>query len=514
MMARYWLMYLQSTSMLQNANRVIQKLRQNIHLAVLKSDLAFHAGQNSGMLLAQVLTYPQQIGNSVQAIANLAVHVLLVAGYSAVLIYLSPALSLVVVPVIVLIAVFYRQLMQRSSQIGRAFNEDTSRLTVEAAQQFQGIRLIKLRFQEETHLARFLAASLRNLKLYYEGQRINLLISSTINPLLIVAGVVMIYSMVRWGGVGLAELGVFAVALLRLLPVVGTLNVIRANLYTLLPSVDIYEQFLRRATEGRVLLDGSQPCTKIKQGIRFEDVTFSYGKSDEGYVPAVYKVSLDIPRGKTIALVGRSGAGKSTIVDLLARLYDPTAGRITLDGKPLTDYRIGDLRGRISLMSQDSFLFDASIRQNISFGSGRSISGLELESLLKRAHAWDFVQALPDGADAEVGERGTRLSGGQRQRIALARGLAQNPDLLILDEPTSALDGESEEAVQQALRDLHGTLTIVIVAHRLSTIRNADLIYVLDAGRVVASGTHDALLTASNLYRRLFEAQLVELPAA
>ena len=165
-------------------------------------------------------------------------------------------------------------------------------------------------------------------------------------------------------------------------------------------------------------------------------------------------------------------------------------------------------------MSQDSFLFDASIRQNISFGSGRSISGLELESLLKRAHAWDFVQALPDGADAEVGERGTRLSGGQRQRIALARGLAQNPDLLILDEPTSALDGESEEAVQQALRDLHGTLTIVIVAHRLSTIRNADLIYVLDAGRVVASGTHDALLTASNLYRRLFEAQLVELPAA
>ncbi|WP_168192655.1 ABC transporter ATP-binding protein [Undibacter mobilis] len=508
MIARYGLMYLQQSLMLGSANDVTQRLRERLHNALLRSDLGFLTSQNSGALLTQVLTYPQQVGNGVQAVADFAVHVLLVAGYAAVLLYLSPTLAFVVAPIIAIIMLFYRGLMTAATDAGRKFNDDSSRLTVEVTQQFQGLRIIKLHFREQLYGDRFAAASRRNLDLYFISRRINLVVSSTINPLLVIAGVIMIYAMVRWSGAGLAQLGVFAVAMLRLLPVIATLNIIRANLFTLLPSMEIYERSVRAAKVGRVLRGGDSPLPGITTSIRFDNVSFDYNPVGEPAVRGLESVSLDIPARKTIALVGRSGAGKSTLVDLLARLYDPSAGAILLDGKVLTEYRLSDLRSRIALVSQDSFMFDATIRENILFGKSDAISDATLESALKRAHAWQFVSQMPHGVDTPLAERGTRLSGGQRQRLALARGLAQQPDLLILDEPTSALDSESEEEVRRALDELHGSTTIVIVAHRLSTIRNADLIYVLDGGKLVASGPHDELMQKSPLYQRLFEAQL------
>jgi len=507
MVLRYGVTYWQSAYAMRVSYQVTRRLRAGIYRAVLGSDMSFHSQRNTGALQTQILAYSQQVGNVVQALSNFVVQSLLALGYGAVLIYLSPSLALLVAPVLIVIVALYKRLMSQTFDVGKAFNEDTALLTTELTQQLQGIRLIKLRHREAACADRLQVASDRNLGLYFAVQRLNLLVASTINPALMLAGAVMIYGTVRWLGAGLAELGVFAIALLRLLPIIGALNVVRANLYTLFPVVEVYSASLAAALNGRTLRSGTLPCPGIAAGITFEDVSFAYPATDETHQPAIRSVSLQIPRGHTVALVGRSGAGKSTIVDLLARLQDPTAGRILLDGHALPDLRLADLRRRIALVSQDSFLFDDTVRANIAFGSDTAIDDEAIVAALQAANAWDFVQAMPQGLDSMVGERGGRLSGGQRQRLSLARGLAQKPDLLILDEPTSALDSESEEAIQRVLESLHGHITIVIVAHRLTTIRNADLIHVLDGGALVASGSHEQLIAGNALYKRLFETQ-------
>jgi ATP-binding cassette subfamily B protein len=241
----------------------------------------------------------------------------------------------------------------------------------------------------------------------------------------------------------------------------------------------------------------------VEGEIRFEDVSFAYG----GREPLLQHFDLTVPAGSTIGIVGSTGSGKSTLVKLLLRLYGLRGGRILLDGIPIEQLRQSDLRSAIGLVSQDVFLFHGTVADNIAYGSFAA-SRAAIVRAAALAEAAGFIEALPDGYDTLVGERGQRLSGGQRQRIALARAILKDPPVLILDEATAAVDNETEAAIQRSLDRLTADRTTLVIAHRLSTVRHADRIVVLEQGRLVESGTHDDLMARGGAYASLWRVQV------
>ncbi len=247
---------------------------------------------------------------------------------------------------------------------------------------------------------------------------------------------------------------------------------------------------------------GARSLEKFAEKIRYEAVSFSYIPGQ----PVLQNCSLDIPCGSVVALVGASGGGKSTMADLLIRFYDPTEGRITIDGHDLRDITLDSLRGYIGVVTQETLLFDISIRENIRYGRPDA-TDIAVETASRAANIHDFISSLPQGYDTRVGERGTRLSGGERQRIAIARAILSDPQILVLDEATSSLDSESETLIQEAISRLLQGRTTLIIAHRLSTIQQADCIHVIDKGQIIESGRHEELLARSGRYRRFYELQ-------
>ncbi len=249
--------------------------------------------------------------------------------------------------------------------------------------------------------------------------------------------------------------------------------------------------------------DNALEITGFKDKIEFSNVSFRYANAERG---ALENIQLEIPKGKIVALVGASGAGKSTMADLLPRFYDPSEGQIILDGHDIRDLRLKDLRALMGIVSQEAILFNDTVRNNIAFSTADA-SLSEVEAAAKAANAHEFIIHLPEGYDTNIGDRGSKLSGGQRQRLTIARALLKNPPILILDEATSALDSESEKLVQAALERLLENRTALVIAHRLSTVQHANEIIVLDGGRIVERGTHESLMQFGGYYRKLVELQ-------
>ncbi|MGH6884997.1 MAG: ABC transporter ATP-binding protein, partial [Geminicoccales bacterium] len=393
---------------------------------------------------------------------------------------------------------------RRVRKVAGSTQAQVGRLTTLLDESFQGIRQIKAYAMEGYEAARARAEIERLFRLIQKAVRIR----SVLHPVMELLGGFAVVAVLLYGGQqvisGAKDPGsffAFVTALLLAYEPVKRLTKLNATLQEGLAAaqrvfalMDIEPAINDRAEARPLRVTGGE--------IHFEGVDFTY----DGATPALHGVELTIPAGKTVALVGPSGAGKSTVMNLIPRFYDVTAGKIAIDGQDLREVTLESLRSKIALVSQEILLFDDTVRANIAYGL-RDASDAEVEEAARSADAHDFVAALPQGYDTPVGPRGAALSGGQRQRIAIARALLKNAPILLLDEATSSLDSETERQVQEALASLMTGRTTLVIAHRLSTVVEADLIYVLDEGRVIEHGRHLDLLARDGAYARLYALQ-------
>jgi ABC-type multidrug transport system fused ATPase/permease subunit len=302
----------------------------------------------------------------------------------------------------------------------------------------------------------------------------------------------------------LQNLGVYLLVMIRLGPQVLIMNNQWSNMQACMASYRNLRAQIGEAERHREAMDAKYQFARLEHALEFQDVSFSY-TGDVAQTAILREVSCQFAKRTTTAIVGRSGAGKTTLVLLLASFYTPQRGQVRIDGEPISQFSRASLRRHMALVPQEPFLFNDTIRNNLCFGLDPPVSERSIRQALAVSHCIEFVDQLAEGLDTRVGSRGGHLSQGQRQRLTIAHALLTEPHVLILDEPTSALDSESEQAIQDTLERLKGRLTMVIIAHRLQTIRHADKIILLDRGRIAAEGEHQHLLEVSHLYRSLFD---------
>lgn len=487
------------------AQRLQSDLRQDAYEHAQRLDMSFFEARSSGQLVATMNDDVNQLERFLDGGANAMVQVVVtVVAVGAVFFVLSPLVALLAFTPIPLIiwGAFYFQ--RKAGPLYADVREKVGDLSSRLANNLGGIATIKSFTAEQREAERLKASS----EAYVEANRKAIRISSAFIPVIrmaILAGFLATFivggMMALEGSLNVGAYGVLVFLTQRLLwPLTGLAEVI-----------DLFERAM--ASTRRILDLLAEPVHVRDEGgkalpepvrgeVEFERVSFRYPSSGAG----LEGVSLRVPAGNTLALVGATGSGKSTLIKLLLRFYDPTAGEIRIDGQPIRSLSLESLRQAIGLVSQDVYLFEGSIRENLAYGFPAA-SDAQIIEAARTAEAWSFIEALPRGLDTEVGERGVRLSGGQRQRLSLARALLKDPPILVLDEATSAVDNETEAAIQRSLKRIGHNRTVIMIAHRLSTIVDADIIAVVEAGQVVESGTHGQLLSRDGAYAAQWRVQ-------
>jgi ATP-binding cassette subfamily B protein/subfamily B ATP-binding cassette protein MsbA len=373
-------------------------------------------------------------------------------------------------------------------------------------EQVQGLRLLHSMGQLESSRSKLNGLLNENKRLSIRQSKLSNLVQPISNmlPIISIALIAALSLLIfkdRSSGV-LPSLVTFIIALQRLNQRVGSLTGLATSYAANSANVERLNEILYDSDK-EFIRSGGTPFSALHEGIQLDDIALRYSPD---LPEALSSVQLHIGRGQTVALVGSSGAGKSSIADLLVGLYNPTGGRILIDGVDFRDINLASWQQRLGVVSQDTFLFNASIASNIGFGVERATLE-DIKDAAAKAQAAGFIANMPEGYDTKIGERGYRLSGGQRQRISLARAILRNPELLILDEATSALDSQSERLVQQAIEQFERQHTVLVIAHRLSTIVNADVICVMSEGRILERGRHHELLALDGMYAKLWSDQ-------
>jgi subfamily B ATP-binding cassette protein MsbA len=487
-------------------NGVVTDVRQELFRQLLRLPVGFHDTNTSGRLMARVVNDVSLMSNAVaNVLKDILQHGLTFVAMVGVMFYRHPGLaaaSVFVIPLTVLIITRMGDRLRRLATTGQERMGDMASALQEA---LTAIRIVKAFGREDTEEQRFRDSNKALLRAVMKSLQVSSLGSSHME----VIGVGGVAGIVWYGGYlvihGAMTPGDFFSFLTAMFMAYTPLRKLGgAN--------NILQQALSAADRVFAVLDldneasrdhGRKELAPIERALEFRQVSFRYEGSD---VPALSGIDLTIARGEVVALVGSSGSGKTTLASLLPRFYEPTGGEILVDGQDIRECTLHSLRRQIGIVSQDTVLFDETVRYNIAYGR-EDATDEQIVEAARAAYAHDFIERLPEGYRTRIGENGVKLSGGERQRLAIARAILRNPPILILDEATSSLDSESERVVQMALANLMKNRTTLVIAHRLSTVQKATRILVLDRGRIAESGSHEELLRRGGLYQRLHAMQ-------
>jgi ATP-binding cassette subfamily B protein len=487
------------------SQNVAYDLRNVIQKKLTQLSFSFHDTSETGELLSRAIQDVERLRFLTgRATIRLLDGVLLILVTIVILLVMNLKLGLLVVISVPILAHRAFYFGSRFRPLSLMVQKQVARLTTAVEQNLRGSRVVKAYAQEPAEIERFEAEN----QYWFELTATSAKLQAVNMPLLFLISNIGTVIIVLFGGYLVIQEQLTFGVLLAFITYLGQLVEPVRRLGIIIPAMAIAGSSAERIFD---ILDtvpdvndqpNAEPMSIINGGVRFEQVSFSYGKQT-----VLNEVDFEVRPGQIVALLGATGSGKSTIISLIPRFYDPTKGRILIDGFDIRDTTLQSLRSQIGIVLQETTLFAASIRENIAFGQTNAKEE-DIVVAAKAAQAYEFIERSPNGLDTYVGERGITLSGGQKQRIAIARVLLMNPRILILDDATSSVDTETEHLIQMAFENLVRGRTTFVIAHRLSTVRNADLILVLDHGKIVARGTHESLLTTSNQYIEIYNRQL------